>query len=97
MNEQCETCKFWQLDNEDRTYLHPIVFPYHPGKDFEQCQTEEEVVAAFGYRVRYCTNPKIVFYQRPEINAATVVDGSEYRAALLTAEKFGCVLHEPLS
>jgi hypothetical protein len=33
--------------------------------------------------------------QRPQIDGACVVDGSEYRAELITGEQFGCVLFEP--
>ena len=56
--------------------------------------TEEQVIKLHGYTLRYCQHPKILFYQRPEINGATVMDGSEFKACLVTAPDFGCVLHE---
>ena len=90
----CATCRYWQEDEERR--YHSVINPPDP-VTYEQCKTEEEIAAKWGHRVRYCAHPKILFYQRPEIDAAAVVDGSEYDASLLTAEQFGCVLHESTS
>ena len=87
----CKTCKHWVLDTDDE--YNRIIFPCKPGDDYEQCETEEEAAKLFGHRVRRCRNPKLLFYQRPEITGACVVDGSEYRAELLTGEDFGCVNH----
>ena len=92
----CKTCVHWKADKEAYERGDSLVLPYHPGT-YERCRTEEEVVKIFGHAVRYCKNPKVVFFQRPEHNAAAVVDGSEYMACLLTAEDFGCVLHEEAS
>lgn len=91
--QTCKTCKHWQQDKRrDCT----ICFPYHPGT-LDQLEDEDAVVALFGHRVRECKHPKVLFYQRPEIDGAAVVDGSEYAASLLTAEQFGCVLHEAVA
>lgn len=87
---RCVTCKWWQ-EEEDR--YNTVVNPPDP-ITYDQLETEDEIRAKWGHAVRHCKNPKILFYQRPEINAAAVVDGSNYHAALLTAEQFGCVLHE---
>jgi hypothetical protein len=65
--------------------------------DREKVEDEKESAEVFGYRVRECKNPKIVFYQRPEHDGAAVCDGSEFAAELLTAEDFGCVLHRQLA
>lgn len=89
---QCKTCKYWRLGKSDE--YDRIIFPFKPGGSYEQCKTEEEAAAMFGHRVRRCQNPKLLFYQRPEIDGACVVDGSEYRAELITGENFGCVNHE---
>lgn len=52
------------------------------------------IAAKWRHNVRFCKHPKLEFCQRPERNALAVIDGSEYYAALLTGEDFGCVLHE---
>lgn len=45
------------------------------------------------FEVKYCKSPKITFYERPvESDGATVVDGSQYHAAIITGPDFGCVL-----
>lgn len=47
------------------------------------------------FAVRRCMHPKLLFCERPvEDDGFCVADGSIYRAALYTAERFGCVLHE---
>ena len=90
IQQRCATCKHWQEPNEKYDL---ILYPFHPGT-CERTKTEEEAANVFGHRVRYCRNPKVEFYQRPKIDGAAVVDGSEYRAELITGEEFGCVLHE---
>jgi len=89
--EQCKTCRYWLLDKDDKYSC--LIYPYKPGEDYEQCETEEEAAALFGCRVRRCRNPKLLFYQRPEIGGAAVLDGSEYIAELITGEEFGCSCH----
>jgi hypothetical protein len=88
---RCLTCKWWQLD-EDSRYSR-VIFPPDPAT-YEQEEDEEKNATKWGHRVRQCKHPKVLFYQRPERDGAAVCDGSEYRAELLTAENFGCVLHE---
>lgn len=90
--ERCKTCKHWVLGEADE--YNRLIFPYKPGDDWNQCETEEEAATLFGHRVRRCRNPKLLFYQRPEISGAAVMDGSEYKAELITGEDFGCVNHE---
>lgn len=90
---QCKTCKWWEKhdDNEIDQFCNPedpVTYEWH--------RTEEETLKRFGYIVRKCQNPKIFFYERPEINAASVIDGSGYLAKLITAEQFGCSLWEKL-
>jgi len=88
---RCATCKHWQEPEEK---WDSILYPYHP-VTLDRVETEDEAAKLFGHRVRYCKHPKVEFYQRPQIDGACVVDGSEYRAELITGEQFGCVLHEP--
>lgn len=90
----CGKCKYWLLDKDDE--YNKIIFPYRPDRDYEQCETETEAAELFGHRVRRCRNPKLVFYQRPEADGACLVDGSEYRAELITGESFGCVNYAPI-
>ncbi len=89
----CQTCRHWQMDE---TRYNTIVLPYKPDDSYDQCETEDEAQKQRGYRVRYCKSPDIVFYQQPSRNGAAVCDGSNYHAELLTAEDFGCVLHEAI-
>lgn len=80
----CDTCKHWQ--DYDNGFYDDILRPRDP-------DTYEPMELPFD--VRMCTSPKLLFCERPvEENGATVRDGSEYKAELLTAAKFGCVLHE---
>lgn len=88
--EQCKTCKHWKI-NDGRS--NNLIFPHLP-PDYNRVKDEAEETKVYGYRLRHCTHPKILFYQRPAIDGAAVMDGSEYHAELLTAEEFGCVLHE---
>ncbi len=87
----CKTCIFWQ---KDEIMFNEIVHPYRPGTYDLERMTEEETIELHGYPLRYCKHPKILFYQRPEINGATVLDGSQYKACFVTAPEFGCVLHK---
>lgn len=89
--ERCKTCKWWQL-GEGR--YDSLMFPLDPAT-YRRPESEDEVKAKYGFLVRNCEHPKVVFYERPQHDGATVCDGSEYDAHLLTAEDFGCVLHEP--
>lgn len=91
--KQCGTCRHWLIrDEEDRE--NRVIFPYHP-VTYEQPEDEAEAAKLYGHRARVCHSPKVLFYQRPAIDGAAVMDGSEYRASLITGEQFGCVLHEP--
>jgi len=76
----CKNCKFWITTKE----YHTIINPEDPDTF--------EIMKNLPFEVRYCKSPKITFYERPiEDNGATVIDGSQYKAALITAPKFGCV------
>ena len=82
----CKTCKHWKIPSDE--YYNEIVTP-HDSDTFEPMEMP--------FQVRFCTSPKITFYERPvESNGATVCDGSNYDADLITAEDFGCVLWEPI-
>ena len=87
----CSTCKHWVLDKDDR--YNSLISPEDP-VTYEHEETEEAIAAKWGHAVRRCRCPKITFYQRPERDGATVCDGSEYMAELLTGQDFGCIHHE---
>lgn len=91
MSKLCSTCRYWLDEHEapqkwGHCYLvgslcHPI--DLDTGKRMK-----------LPFEVKICTNPKLFFAERPvEEDGFAVVDGSEYYAALVTAENFGCVLH----
>jgi hypothetical protein len=82
----CRTCKWWQLPPEDE---------YWGDDDILNPKAHPDVKLPTNFEVRYCNNPRIGFCERPgRPNEASVQDGSYYTANLLTAEQFGCVLHE---
>ena len=81
--EHCKNCKHWQMP------LEPWEFDditHDRGLDLEII--EEKAVR------NYCKSPKVVFYQRPDLDGACVIDGSEYKAELITGPDFGCVNFE---
>ena len=81
----CKTCKWWVKD-VIRHRAEGVMEPIDP-------DTWEPMKMPF--EVRVCTSPRLLFYERPvESNQAAVIDGSEYYAALITAEDFYCVNHE---
>lgn len=82
----CKTCKHWTVDNDHPGSHDNIINPRDP-------DTLEPM--ATGFEVRECAHPAKTFYERPvERNGFGLCDGSEYFAALYTAEDFGCVRHE---
>lgn len=90
---RCETCRWWTgIGDDDIGREINLIRPWHPVtyQRFSEAESHE----LFGHTVRICQNPKILFYQRPAADGAAVVDGSEYRASLITGESFGCILHE---
>lgn len=81
--KRCATCRHWKKPADRGQW---ITDPHDPDT-FEPMQIE--------FEVRECTHPKLEFCERPlERDGFAVADGSEYFAALFTAEDFGCVRHE---
>ncbi len=89
---RCETCQYWLLGEESR--YSRVIFPEDP-ETGDQEEDEDKNAAKWGYKVRRCKHPRLLFYQRPDKDAAAVCDGSEYRAELLTGPDFGCRLYTP--
>jgi len=78
----CGKCKWWYNTDEDNT--DEIISPCDPDT-FEPMEN-------LPFEVKCCHCPKITFFERPiEPDGATVIDGSQYRANLITAPEFGCV------
>ena len=87
--QTCKTCKHW-ISLEGSDYFADkraarVCQPIDP-------DTYEPM--ALGYEVRECKSPLLRWFETPEPNEAALVDGSEYYAALLTGQDFGCVNHE---
>lgn len=83
MTGHCKTCRWW-LPPE---YENEIVRPLDADNDYEPM--------VMPFEVRQCKSPKLLFYERPPLDGATVMDGSQYKAELYTGPEFGCVNHEP--
>ena len=87
---RCRDCKYWldteRDDNDADGYDHyqSLRFDLHPS-------TYEKVGKV---KAKYCGSANLLFYQSPGANQATVVDGSQYKAALITGPEFGCVNFE---
>lgn len=83
MTDHCKTCVHWSKKSDGG--WNQILEPTDP-------DTYEPMV--FEFEVRECTNPRLLFCERPlDRDGFAVADGSEYMANLYTAEGFGCVLH----
>ena len=86
----CSSCVYWQRD--ENRYNRAIDSDENPAT-LEPWESEDERKAWFPFEVRYCKHPKLLFYQRPERNGASVFDGSDYLAYLATGPEYGCVNH----
>lgn len=91
--EKCKTCKHWFIPTQ---YINSIdvAAPRDP-ITWESVTEEVKQRELFGYATQYCNSPKLVFFVRPDKDGATVVDGSEYSASMITGEDYGCTLHTP--
>lgn len=83
---KCKNCRYWGNLKGEEGRLSEYYSPTDPDT-FEPMASE--------FKVKHCTNPKLLFCERPlDKNGFSVVDGSNYFASLITAEDFGCVLFE---
>jgi len=91
---RCNTCKYWVERKDNNSFRgEDIISPRDP-ETWDQEEGEEAIAAKWGHNVRFCGHPKLEFSQRPESDGMAVIDGSEFWAALLTGEDFGCILWE---
>lgn len=93
----CRTCKHWYVDTTD-SYAENVIYQVKDGLDCSDTRdlNEDEITRKLGHAVKHCNNPKLLFFDRPESDGMAVIDGDYYHASLLTAEGFGCSLHEPI-
>jgi hypothetical protein len=95
----CRSCRWWkEYDNDDENSsigVRNVTVGNHPVT--YDVLSESQAAQLHGYLVRQCVNPKLLFYERPSRNALAILDGSQYFAALVTGEDFGCVSHDEQS
>lgn len=87
----CSACRWWVLDKDDS--YNSLISPYDP-VTYKQEEDEAKIAEKWGHMVKRCRSPKVTFYERPVKDGATVCDGSEYMAELLTGPDFGCIHFE---
>lgn len=82
---KCQTCKWWAKKSDwENGKLEPV-----------DSETFEPMVMP--YEVRFCTSPLLARFEfPPDKNRASLYDGSEYYAEIVSGPDFGCVNHEPL-
>lgn len=81
----CKTCQHWQKPTNYRA--ESLCEPLDP-------DTNEPM--ARGFEIRECVHPAKTFHESPvERDGFGITDASNYFAALVTAEDFGCIRHEP--
>ena len=86
--ETCKTCIHWTKPASDDYESKPICNPTDP-------DTFSAMVLDYGIRI--CKSPRLLWFASPGRDEAALIDGSEYYAALITGEDFGCTNHEAQS
>jgi len=78
----CRNCNWWTREEYD------FKFTYFWPTDPDTYERRME----FPFTVCYCKSPRLSFFEHPvEPDGATLLDGSEYWAGLVTGPEFGCV------
>jgi hypothetical protein len=88
---KCANCRYWS--STDHRKLYPDIAPLENLEVRDQVTCER--VEPQPFELRACLSPKVRFYERPEVDGAAVVDGSEYMGYLITGPEFGCTAFEP--
>jgi hypothetical protein len=82
----CKNCRHWGEETKRKNYRYDMTNPIDP-------DTGEKMDR--GFIVKVCGCPSQSFCEPPnQRNGFALADGSDYMAILVTAEDFGCVLHE---
>lgn len=89
MSERCATCIFWQSEESDKAWHAQTALAELDIRD----AVTHEAIDPQPFDLRYCASPKMRRYERPEVDGASTVDGSEYWSALVTGPQFGCIHH----
>ena len=90
----CKDCKWWQVASGNMEADWGLREPGSRRVEFVEDGQSLRELYGVGWDVRYCLSPKLKFYEYPAEDGASVKDGSEYWAALVTAPLFGCVNFE---
>ena len=81
----CKSCRWWTPNKEDEWCYDGIIKP----------ENDDGELMPVEFEVRRCKSPHLLFYERPVNRTdACVVDGSEYKAELITGPDYGCPNHE---
>ncbi len=87
----CKDCIHWKREGQSCSS------PFDGGNE-ETEEVDLGRIGAFGnlsYELGVCDQPKLVKFRAPDDSSGlAVMDGSYYRAQLLTGEDFGCVNFE---
>lgn len=84
---RCKTCRHWKEPGPDAHFNVLSITEPADQDTFEPMKR--------GFITRQCKHPEQTRFEPPvRADGFAITDGSEYFAALCTAEDFGCVLHE---
>lgn len=84
----CATCRHWV----DLSVLHAS--RYVLGELYVRDPVTLEPIDQQPFELRACVSPKVRSLERPEVDGATVIDGSAYVAHFITGPEFGCTAWE---
>lgn len=83
---KCKTCKWWKLPDDNDYHGSDICEPTDP----DTCKPMK-----LDFEVKECTSPLLTRFERTvNNNGVSLMDGSQYKSDMYTAENFGCVNHE---
>jgi len=84
MKGKCKTCQYWIVPGNaiHKEYRAKNLCTPIDMDTFEEMKMPHEV--------KMCRSPNLIWFERPEIDQAAIIDGSEYYAELLTGEEFCC-------
>lgn len=86
-SKRCGACAFWKRGEEGDSWDDKVNIAELAVRD----SVTHEKVDPQPFELRYCRSPKLRRYERPEIDGATSVDGSEWWSALVTGPHYGCI------
>jgi hypothetical protein len=97
---RCATCRFWKQEpSSDDAWSGNVIslmqaseeaYAYYDLSDEDALRVTNELRQRLGE----CKAPKLHFFTVPSEGEAAIMDGSGYRANLITTSTFGCTMHE---